>query len=280
MNFRLKQLPALLVFVLAAVTFVQDLRAQVDTNRPVVTILASDPEASEIGSDPGAFTVSRTGPTNNDLTVFYRVGGTAQPGVDYQPLPGHLTIPAGAVSADVTVTPIADVDTTFETNETVKVQLWPPVWDRGPMNPPFWPPYVLGWPSNAMVNIAESGLVTNPPPHVRIVRPLNGSIFLEPANISIVAHAEDSHGKVETVEFFSGTNSLGVKTNLPVANLLGPFVLFWSNVVAGEYTLTAKATDDQGASSVSAPVNIKVVHFPNTNPPPVVTFVVSDPAAS
>jgi len=116
----------------------------------------------------------------------------------------------------------------------------------------------------ACVQNLQAQVETNPPPHVRIVSPLNGSIFLEPANITIVAHAEDSHGKFETVEFFSGSNSLGVKTNLPVANPLGPFVLVWSNVLAGEYTLTAKATDDQGASTVSAPANIKVLHFPNT----------------
>jgi len=79
--------------------------------------VASDPDASEIGPDTGAFTVTRTDGTNNDLTVFYHVGGTARPRVDYQALPGHLTIPAGASSADITVTPIADVDTTLETNE-------------------------------------------------------------------------------------------------------------------------------------------------------------------
>ena len=282
MNCRLKHVLALFVFIQGPFACVQNLQAQVETNPPVVTILASDPNASEIGPDTGAFTISRSGPTNDNLTVFYGVGGTAQPGVDYQPLAGHVTIPAGTLSADITVTPIADVDTTFETNETVEVRLVRPfLRTNDPSGPVPWPPpYLVGSPSNAVVNIAESGLVTNPPPHVRIVSPLNGSIFLEPANITIVAHAEDSHGKVETVEFFSGTNSLGVKTNQPVANPLGPFVLFWSNVVAGEYSLTAKATDGQGVSSVSALVNIKVLHFPNTNPPPVVTIVASDPDAS
>src|SRR2546425_1270317 len=120
---RLKHGLALFVFVLAVFDCIQSLRAQEGTNPPVVTILASDPNASEIGPDSGAFTVSRTGPTNRELTVFYGVGGTAQPGVDYQPLSGHVTIPAGTLSADITVTPISDVDTTFETNETVEVRL-------------------------------------------------------------------------------------------------------------------------------------------------------------
>ena len=283
MKYQVKRLSALFVFTLAAFGFARELSAQVDTNPPVVTIIASDASASEIGPDPGTFTVSRTGPTNNDLLIFYHADGSAQPGVDYQALPGHITIPAGAAAADITVTPIADVDTTFETNETVKVQLLPPYPLRdGVGSPIVWPPpYVLGSPSNAVVNIAEDGLVTNPPPHVRIVSPFNGSIFLAPADILLVAHAEDSNGKVDTVEFFEGTNSLGITTNLPVANPIGPFVLMWSNVAAGGYTLTAKATDDQGATSVSDAVNIKVLaNPPVTNPPPVVTVVASDPDAS
>src|SRR5438445_8488021 len=283
MKYQVKQLSALFVFTLAAFGFVRELSAQIDTNVAVVTIVASDPSASELGLDTGTFTVSRTGPTNNDLLVFYHADGTAAPGVDYQALPWHVSIPAGASAADITVTPIADVDTTFETNDIVKVQLLPPFLLRdGVESPIFWPPpYVLGWPSNAVRTIAENGLVTNPPPHVRIVTPFNGSIFLAPADILLVAHAEDSNGKVETVEFFEGTNSLGVRTNLPVANPIGPFVLMWSNVAAGEYTLTARATDDQGATSISDRVNIKVLaNPPGTSPPPVVTVVASDLDAS
>src|SRR5439155_15334459 len=228
---------------------------------PVVTVVASDPDASEIGPDTGTFTVSRTGPTNTELNVFYRVGGTAKPGVDYKALSGHVTIPAGTSSTDITVTPIPDVDTTVETNETVEVRLVPPILPRDdPSGPIPWPlPYVLGFPSNAVVNIAESGLITNPPPHVRIVSPENGRKFVAPANIQIVARAEDTNDKVSTVEFFEGTNSLGVTTNRAAMNPLGPFVLVWSNVAAGEYQLTAKATDDQGATTLSALVNISVV---------------------
>ena len=212
---------------------------------PVVTIVASDPDASEIGPDTGTFTVTRTDGTNSDLTVFYHVGGTAKPGRDYQALSGHLTIPAGASSADITLTPIADVDTTIETNETVEVRLVPPILPlEDPDGPIFWPPpYVVGFPSNAIVNIAEAGVLTNFPPHVRIVSPLNGAKFAAPANIVLIAHAEDIDDQVATVEFFAGTDSLGIKTNLPVANLIGPFVLTWSNVLAGDYSLTAEATD-------------------------------------
>src|SRR5207245_2148060 len=97
----------------------------------------------------------------------------------------------------------------------------------------------------------------------------------------LMENADDSNGKIDTLEFFEGTNSLGIRTNFPVANPLGPFVLAWSNVAAGEYDLTAKATDDQGASTISRPVQIKVLAIPHpTNPPPVVRVVASDADAS
>src|SRR5213082_1174594 len=75
---------------------------------PTVTVVATDPNASEQGPDSGTFTISRTGDTSSALTVNYTLGGTAQNGTDYQPLGTSVTIAAGASSATVTVTPIDD----------------------------------------------------------------------------------------------------------------------------------------------------------------------------
>jgi len=56
------------------------------------------------------------------------------------------------------------------------------------------------------------------PSVVRILTPTNGSIFSTPADILICADARDPDGYVATVEFFAGTNSLGIRTNcLPCA---------------------------------------------------------------
>jgi hypothetical protein len=84
---------------------------------PVVSIAASDPNASETGPDPGAFTVSRTGATSASLIVHYTVSGTAAATTDYTSLSGTVTIPSGAVSATIPVSPINDL--TVETSETV-----------------------------------------------------------------------------------------------------------------------------------------------------------------
>ncbi len=88
---------------------------------PVVTVIATDSSASEAGPDAGTFTVSRSGSTAQALTVYYTRTGTAQNGVDYQTLPGSVTIPTGASSTTVTVTPIDDNQ--LEGDETVVVTL-------------------------------------------------------------------------------------------------------------------------------------------------------------
>jgi len=55
------------------------------TNQPpVVTVLATNPNASEDGPIPATFQVTRAGATNNSLTVLYSLGGSARNGRDYE----------------------------------------------------------------------------------------------------------------------------------------------------------------------------------------------------
>jgi Tol biopolymer transport system component len=86
-----------------------------------VTIAATAPMATEAGVTAGQLTVSRTGNTAATLTVFYTVGGTAGAGSDYETLPGSVTIPAGAASAAILVTPLDD--SAVEADESVVVTL-------------------------------------------------------------------------------------------------------------------------------------------------------------
>ena len=88
-----------------------------------VTVLASDARATEgsVPSDDGVFTVTRGGPTDDALTVSYTVGGDATAGSDYVALSGSVTIPAGAASAIVTVTPLDDTETEGSEDVTLTV---------------------------------------------------------------------------------------------------------------------------------------------------------------
>ncbi|MFH1147913.1 MAG: Calx-beta domain-containing protein [Pseudomonadota bacterium] len=74
---------------------------------PVVAVYGTDTFASESG-DTGLLTVTRSGDTSAALTVYYSVSGTATNGADYAALSGSMTIPAGAASATVTVSPVDD----------------------------------------------------------------------------------------------------------------------------------------------------------------------------
>lgn len=75
---------------------------------PTVSVAASDAAASEIGSNPGTFTFTRSAAGPSALTVAYSIGGSATPGADYAALTGSITIPANATQASVNVNPILD----------------------------------------------------------------------------------------------------------------------------------------------------------------------------
>ncbi len=134
---------------------------------------------------------------------------------------------------------------------------------------------------NAVTSAAvDISVVTNFPPCVVITKPKNGAVILGPTDIKISAAAIDrGGGTVTQVEFFEGTNSLGVVTNIPITYLTNKqgvvpientsFSLTWSNVPLGSYVLTAVATDNDGATTASQPVNISVV----TNLPPQVKLI-------
>ncbi len=90
---------------------------------PTVSIAATVPETAEIGPVAGAFTITRGGDTSAALTVNYTISGTATNGTDYVSIPASVTIPAGASSAPVTITPVAD--SLAEGDETVVIILAP-----------------------------------------------------------------------------------------------------------------------------------------------------------
>src|SRR5207247_4211898 len=131
------------------------------------------------------------------------------------------------------------------------------------------------------VHISVGGTPTNHPPYVRLNQPMNGASFVAPTNIRLSAFAQDAEdGYTLKVEFFEGTNSLGLGTFVPSVcptPFCPSYDLIWSNVSAGTYTLTAKATDSAGATSSTEPIHIYV------KPPsevPIVTIRATDGSAS
>ncbi|WP_433372316.1 glycoside hydrolase family 48 protein [Streptosporangium sp. CA-115845] len=108
-------------------------------------------------------------------------------------------------------------------------------------------------PTSFTVNGVACGGTTpvNQPPTVKITAPAAGATFAAPATVPITADAADSDGTVSKVEFLNGNTVLSTDTT-------APYAFNWTNVAAGSYSLTARATDNAGAVTTSTPVGITV----------------------
>lgn len=137
----------------------------------------------------------------------------------------------------------------------------PMFWDSGITTQPFsfshiFPaagnfPYWCTVHGNFMTGMVNVNAV-NVPPSVRITSPTNNATFLAPWSGTISATVSDPDDTVSRVQFFAGATSLGTVTN-PPGNLS-----LHANLAAGNYVLTAVATDSRGAAATSAGVTIHV----------------------
>jgi hypothetical protein len=107
----------------------------------------------------------------------------------------------------------------------------------------------------------------NAAPTVSLTAPAEGANIVLPAQVSLAASAEDSGGSVSKVEFYAGVTKVGEDTT-------APFTFAWT-AISGSYALTAVATDNQGASTTSAVVNITVTNPANVPP----TVSITSPAS-
>lgn len=91
------------------------------------------------------------------------------------------------------------------------------------------------------------------PPQVSVESPTNSAVFDGPATFTLTATAVDDVA-VTNVVFYLGTNVAGRIATLP-------YSLTLSNVAAGNYRISAVATDNDGLSSTSTPVSIVIRHL-------------------
>ncbi len=107
--------------------------------------------------------------------------------------------------------------------------------------------------SSTDIGAYEYGLavINASPPQVSITSPSNGSSFATGSTITISTNTNASGGTISKVEFYAGAIFLGQV-------LTSPYDFTWTNVIAGNYSLTAKVTTNQGASTSSLPIPISV----------------------
>src|SRR5258706_8840587 len=104
----------------------------------------------------------------------------------------------------------------------------------------------------------ESGAVSNALPQVSITSPANNASFTTGSTVTINATATDSDGTIAKVEFFQGATKLG-------EDLTSPYSFAWVSVPVGNFSLTAKATDNKSAVTTSTAIAITVSN-PNVAP--------------
>lgn len=103
----------------------------------------------------------------------------------------------------------------------------------------------------ATVTSSAITIIVNNPPTVNITTPNADAVITSPASINIGVDAGDSDGTISKVEFFQGETKLGEATS-------SPFSMTWETTTTGSFSITAKATDNRGATTTSGTVNLSL----------------------
>jgi hypothetical protein len=106
--------------------------------------------------------------------------------------------------------------------------------------------------TSAIVKVLVKSSSGNRAPSVSIKTPVTNTRYTAPATINMIAAATDKDGTISKVQFYNGTKLLDTESQ-------GTYSYSWKNVRAGIYTITAKATDNKGATTTSSPVKVTVV---------------------
>jgi hypothetical protein len=88
-------------------------------------------------------------------------------------------------------------------------------------------------------------------PRVEITGPTTARIGAS-GSVALTAYAVDDDGSVAAVDFYGDGQHIGRVTSKP-------YSVRWSGVRPGKYKVTAKATDNLGATTVSTPVTVNVL---------------------
>ena len=101
------------------------------------------------------------------------------------------------------------------------------------------------------VTVIVEASQNNQPPTVTITSPANNATVNRSSGTTIRANAADSDSTIIKVEFYAGSTLLCTDTS-------APYSCFWRPTSRGTFTLAARAYDDDGAVTASAPITVRV----------------------
>ena len=99
-------------------------------------------------------------------------------------------------------------------------------------------------------------------PTVAITAPATNTDYQVGDNVTITATATDPDGTIASVKFYNGATLLSTDNSSPYSYTI-------SNIAAGQYTLTAVATDNEGKTATSTPVIIAAQGAYGNTPHPI-----------
>ena len=102
------------------------------------------------------------------------------------------------------------------------------------------------------INVTVTQPVSNTPPTVAITSPANNATFQAPATIVVTASASDPGGSVANVQFLVNGSVIGFSSVAPYSATTG-------SLGAGNYTLSAVATDNAGLTATNG-ISISVMN--------------------
>src|SRR5207244_3441258 len=186
------------------------------------------------------------------LTVRYSLSGSAANGIDYQSLPTSVTIPAGAASATVTVTPIDDSQT--EGDETVVLTLSQDA------------AYDVGSANSATVTIHDND---SPPPPAPTAD-FTASTTSGQAPLAVQFTDRSSGSSITSRDWDFGDGSSHSSTQSPSHT--------YNN--AGDYTVTLTVTGSGGSRSKTLAIHVTAAQPPPPDARTWAAVVASDPRGS
>jgi uncharacterized protein (DUF2141 family) len=92
-------------------------------------------------------------------------------------------------------------------------------------------------------------LRVNALPSIAITSPATNTIVGAPATFALSVAASDTDGSIAKVDYFNGATLIATITT-------APYNFNWTNVPGGTYSVTARATDNDGAVTTSAAVSL------------------------
>ena len=96
-------------------------------------------------------------------------------------------------------------------------------------------------------------VVTEPPPVVSVTNPVGGTIATVSSGVTVNASASSPSGTIASVQFYENGSPIGTAVTTP------PYTASFVPLSEGVYTITAKATDSAGETTVSSPVIIEAL---------------------